>query len=495
MTSLHHRLFGLLRGLGGTSNDGFDRRLILPMILGTILNPINSSIIAVSLIPIGRAFGAPPSQTAWLVAGLYLATSIGQPVVGRLVDLYGPRRLYLAGTAFTGIAGVLGVLAPNLGVLVAARVILGFGTCAGYPAAMYLIRSEGRRTGRDSPAGILTVLAVSTQTIAVVGPSLGGLLIGLGGWRATFAINIPLALACLVFGARWLPRTASVSTNGAARLAGGLDVAGIVLFAVMLSSLLVFLLDPRPDTWYLLVIAALVAAGFTIRERRVANPFIDLRVLAGNRPLVTTYVRQLLGAVVSYLFLYGYTQWLEDGRGLSASVAGLVLLPVFATGIIVSTATGRRPEIRGKLLVGSAAQIVVCAMLLFVRSGSALWLLLAIAVIFGLPQGLNNLAIQNAMYAQADPNRIGSSAGLLRTFLYLGAIIASAVTGAALDQGADTAGLHHLSVAMLVAAGLLFLVTVLDRSLGRVGRPAATGPASLNGAGTETATGPFRAAK
>lgn len=138
------------------SADTFDRRLLAPMMLGSVLNPVNSSILSVSLVPTGAAFGAPPSQTAWLISALYLATSIGQPVVGRLIDLFGPRRLFLTGTALTRVAGIVGLLAPNLGVLIAARVLLGFGTCAGYPAAMYLIRSEARRTGQKSPAGVLT---------------------------------------------------------------------------------------------------------------------------------------------------------------------------------------------------------------------------------------------------------------------------------------------------------------------------------------------------
>ncbi|MDQ0408335.1 MFS family permease [Streptomyces sp. DSM 40167] len=132
---------------------GFDRRLLPPMLLGSVLNPVNSTIIAVALVPIGSALGAPASQTAWLVSALYLATSLGQPVVGRLIDLFGPRRLFLLSTGLVGAAGVVGALAPNLGVLIAARVLLGFGTCAGYPAAMALLLARPSAPGGTVPAG------------------------------------------------------------------------------------------------------------------------------------------------------------------------------------------------------------------------------------------------------------------------------------------------------------------------------------------------------
>ena len=92
------------------SQEGFDRRLTAPLLLASVLNPVNSSLIAVALIPIGVALGAPPSATAWLVSALYLTTAVGQPVVGRLVDIYGARPLYLAGTALVGVAGLLGRL-------------------------------------------------------------------------------------------------------------------------------------------------------------------------------------------------------------------------------------------------------------------------------------------------------------------------------------------------------------------------------------------------
>ncbi|MCO5991998.1 MFS transporter [Actinoallomurus rhizosphaericola] len=457
-------------GAGDEAEEAFDRRLLAPMILGAVLNPINSSIVAVALVPIGAAFGAPPSQTAWLVSALYLATSIGQPMVGRLIDLYGPRRLFLAGTALVGVAGLIGLLAPNLAVLVVARVILGFGTCAGYPAAMYLIRSEAERTGRGSPAGVLTVIAVSTQTVAVVGPTLGGLLIGVGGWRTTFAVNIPLAAAGLVVGMLRLPRTPLPERTTRERPTARLDLPGMALFAVTLVALLLFLMKPGAGHWYLPALAVVAAAGFALRESRAAEPFIDLGVLGGNVPLLLTYARALLAYVVSYSFTYGYTQWLEDGRGLSASQAGLAQLPLFLTGILVSTLTGRHKEIRGKLLVGATGQIAACAMLLLLHRGSAVWLLVAVAIVCGVPQGLNSLALQNSVYHQADPARIGSSAGLLRTFAYLGAMVSSAACGAFFSHRADTGGLHHLAWFMLAAGAAFLAVTVTDRSLRRIGK-------------------------
>jgi MFS family permease len=471
MTALTARI----RALGGRTESsqqpgGFNRKLLAPMMLGSVLNPINSSMLAVALIPIGQAFGAPPSQTAWLVSGLYLATAVGQPVIGRLVDTYGPRLLYLVGTSLVGIAGLLGVLAPNLWVLVVSRVLLGFGTSAAYPASMFLLRSESDRTGMKSPAKILAALSISNQVVAVIGPTLGGLLIGAGGWHLIFGINLPLSVTCLVLGVRRLPRRAATraaeQNTGAAE---GVDVPGMALFAAMLTAFMLFLMDIEIAHWYLVVIGAVLGAGFASRELRTPRPFIDLRVLSGNAPLLATYIRQLLTAVTSYAFLYGFTQWLEEGHSLSASAAGLLLLPMSVAAMAVTALTGRRAEVRGKLVVGGIAQIVACAALLLVGSSSPLWLLVAIGAVVGIPQGLNGLANQNALYAQADPARMGSSAGLLRTSMYVGALLASAANALFFKGGADTSGLHGLSVFLLVIACLFLAVSVADRSLRRIG--------------------------
>jgi hypothetical protein len=162
---------------------------------------------------------------------------------------------------------------------------------------------------------------------------------------------------------------------------------------------------------------------------------LGVRVFSGNLPLLGTYARTVAAYTVSYAFLYGYTQWLEDGRGLTASVAGLMLL----------------------LVLGG---------------GYAMWLLLVVSSLLALPQGLISLANQNALYRQAQPERMGASAGLLRTFMYLGAMTASSATGLFFGQRATTHGLHNLALFALAASAIVLAVTLLDRSLRRAPAPA-----------------------
>lgn len=450
------------------TQNHFNQKLITPMILGSILNPINSSIISVALIPIGQAFGAPPSETAWLISALYLATAIGQPVVGKLIDLFGPKILFLIATSLVGVSSLIAIFAPNLWWLVAARVLLGLGTCAGYPASMYLIRSEAERTGTESPMSILTTLAIANQTIAVIGPTLGGLLIEIGGWQSIFLVNIPLSIACVLLGYLRFPK-ASLSSNGEEKKSLSIDFTGILFFAITLLSSLFFLMDPSFHKIYLIVVAIIAGALFAITELKVNVPFIDIRILGGNTPLLLTYARGLLSLTVTYCFIYGFTQWLEEGRGLSPSHAGLLLLPMFLMSIIVSRTTGKSPAIRLKLIVGSIIQFITMILLLFTNQTSSLVFLVFIVILLGIPQGLLNLANQNAVYFQSLPSQIGTSSGLLRTFSYMGAILASAANGLFLKPEAITIGIHEVALFSSFIGIILIIITLLDRSLSQVG--------------------------
>ncbi|MGJ5756203.1 hypothetical protein FB563_8089 [Streptomyces puniciscabiei] len=376
---------------------GFDRRLSPPMLFGSVLDPVNSSMIAVALVPIGAAFGAPPAGTARLVPAPYLATAVGQPVIGRLVDMY------------------------------------GLGTSAAYPAAVPPARGEAERTGRGSPAGVPAAPAVAHRTVAVVGPALGGLLTGLGGRRAVFTVDVPLSAVCLVPGTLRLPRSATrrrarrPARHGAVRAAAG-RVDAVPAGAARRPLVPAGAVGPRRRRF-----SGARAAG--------AGPVHRPACPRRQRPAARRLSAPAARLHTSYAFMYGCTQWLERGRGLGASTAGLVLLPLSVTALIV----------------------------FLVRTDSALWLLSAVGALLGGPQGLIGPATQHALYRQADPERIASAAGLPRTFMYLGALGASAATAAFHPHRADPAGLHGLALFMLAGSALLPATVLPDRSPGRLG--------------------------
>ena len=113
------------------------------MLMGATLNPINSSVIATALVSIAVALRIPMGQTSILISSLYLTSAVAQPTAGRLSEEFGPRRVFLAGAATVLVAGIVGGLARNLTALVVARVLIGLGTSAGYPAAMLLLHRLG----------------------------------------------------------------------------------------------------------------------------------------------------------------------------------------------------------------------------------------------------------------------------------------------------------------------------------------------------------------
>ena len=434
-----------------------------------MLNPINSTLIAVALVPIGQSFGAGPAKTAWLISALYLATAVGQPVVGLLVDRHGARRVLLGGATLVLVAGVAGMIPLSVDWLTGVRVVLGLGTCAGFPAAMAVLRHHAEASGQGVPARVLSVLSMSAQTVMVIGPTLGGVLIGLFGWPAIFAVNIPLAGLSLVLALLWLPKD-----ERPARTAAPIDVLGILLFSATLLALLFFLMNPGADV-LLLVAAIALGAAFTLVELRRAHPFLDLRMLAANTPILRTYLRQALSFMAIYAVMFGYVQWLETARHLTEEAAGLMLLPMSGVAVCAAAFSGRGTGIRARLITVAVALVGGSVVLLFVGDGTPWGALLGLVALFGLAQGLTSVANQTTLYREAPAEQMGTASGLFRTAQYLGAIVASTLIALCYGPHADSAGLHRLAVALIVLSAVLLVVTVADRGLAN--RPPARGSA------------------
>lgn len=453
----------------------FGARLMTPLLLGAVLNPVNSTMIATALVAIGHAFHVGAADTAWLVASLYLTSAVAQPTMGRLADLFGPRRVFLCGLGVVVAAGAVGALAPAFGWLIASRVLLGIGTSAAYPCAMALLRTEAERLGRAVPRTVLARLSLASLGSAAVGPVLGGLLAATLGWRAIFAVNVPVALVALVLAVVWLPRAADTAAGASAATpaatgrapprTSGIDPLGIALFTASLTVAMLFLMELAHPRWPLLAPLALLAPAFVRWQTRRPYPFLDLRMLARHRPLVLTYLRHGLAYLVIYCVMYGFAQWLEESPGLSSFHAGLVLLPMSLAAAACSLLGARTKGIRGPLTLAAVLLLAGGGVLTLADSGTPLAVLLLASVLFGLPQGLAGTGNQAAVAAQAPAGAMGAAAGLQRTAQYLGAITASSLIALFYGRRADDAGLHLIAVTVAGLSLALLVLTVTDRAL------------------------------
>jgi MFS family permease len=448
-------------------SPGFSWGFATPLVMGASLNPINSSLVATALVPIALSLHVSVGRTAVLVAALYLASSIAQPTSGKLAEELGPRRVFSTGIVLVLIGGIIGASAQNLATLVAARVLVGIGTSAGYPAAIVLIRRRADSVGMDEPPGaLLGALSIAGTVTTAVGPPLGGFLVAACGWRWTFLVNVPIAALTLILALAWLPTDSPIGRPRRARdLASRIDAVGIFGFSGAMSALLVFLLGLPSPRWVALGIAVVFALALARRELRVATPFIDVRMLCSNAALTRTYLRGALTLLGTYTVFYGFTQYLEAARGFSAQKAGLLILPMGALAAIVSLPVGRRNLVRGPLIAGAAASLVGSIGLFLMSVHSSIATIIFVTMLFGVAIGTTAVSNQTALYAQAPSAQIGTAAGLYRTFSYVGAIASSAITSIVFRSRVDDHGLKIVAIVLTAVSAVLLGMTLLDRRL------------------------------
>lgn len=442
---------------GGVSN-----RLLLTLSLGTVLNPLNSSMIAVALVSLQRDFGVSIATSTWLASGFYVVAAVCQPLMGRLADQLGARRLFIGGLVLMGAASALAPLAPDFGWLLVVRLVQAAATSTAYPSALILVRSAGGE-GAGPPARALAVLSVAASGSAALGPVLGGLLVAVAGWEAVFLVNVPVTLAGIVLAVRVL---AGVPVERGPRIGlRELDLPGIALFSGALVALIfgVLSLADRPLWWLAPVVVAL-GVLLVWRERSVAEPFLDVRGLVANRALRSVLAQQGGINLVFYCIFFGMPIWLEQVRGFDPATVGLLVLPTTLLSMLVTPVTARairRHGSTGPRLLGLGLLVVAASALQLLGDDTSVVLLLGIAVLLGVPNGVTNLSLQTALYAAAPAGRMGASAGLFQTFRYLGAIAATSVLGVILEQNLSTGGLHDVGLLITGVAVVLFVLGLL----------------------------------
>jgi MFS family permease len=449
----------------GTGN-AFSWRFVAPLFMGSALNPVNSSLIATALVPIAAAMHVSVGRAAVLVSALYLASSIAQPTAGKLSEEFGPRRVFLAGILTVLVGGLVGGFAQDLATLTVARVLIGVGTSAGYPSAMLLIRRRAEQAGLDAPpGGVLGGLVIAGMVTPALGLPLGGVLVDAWGWRTTFFVNVPLALVTLGMAAIWVPRDPRREQRTAREVAARIDAAGIAGFGATMAALLVFLLSlPHPD-WIALAVAVVAGAALVAWELRASRPFFDVRLLAGNPALTRTYLRWAVLCLCVYTVLYGVTEWLQAGRGLSALGAGLILLPMSAVGGVIARPVSQKNLLRMPLIVAAVSCLAGSAGVLLLAGSTPIAWLVIVTLVFGITLGTGASANQTALYTQVPGAQIGTASGLFRTFGYIGSIASSAIIAIMFRTSVSDHGLHDIAFIMIAVSAVALIITLADRQL------------------------------
>ncbi len=367
---------------------------------------------------------------AWAFTAFSLTQTVSLPVFGKLSDLYGRKRVLLFGILLFSASSALGGFAQSMPQLILLRALQGLGggalTSMSFAAIgdIFTPRERGAYNGFTG-----AVFGISS----VIGPLVGGLITDSLGWRWVFFVNVPIALIAFYVISRFFP--------GPRSLGGGrVDLIGTILLALAVVPLLLALtfggVDlpwPSAPVLGLLAFGAVMLAGFLVRQRRAADPILDLG-LFGNRTFTVANISGFLtgagmfGAII-YLPLY-----IQGVQGASAAASGFALAPLMLGMVVSSTISGLNVSRTGRykrlILAGLATAVVGFALAATLDVSTPVLMTVAISILLGLGIGPTNslyvLAVQNAFPIA----RLGTVTSANMFFRQMGGTLGVAVFGA-----------------------------------------------------------------
>jgi EmrB/QacA subfamily drug resistance transporter len=448
---------------------GRDRLRLGLLALTQLIVALDYNIVYVALPDIGTALHFSSHSVQWVVSAYSVGLGGLLLFGGRAVDRLGARRMFVTGLALYGVASLLGGLAPNSGVLVAARAVQGMGGALLTPATLTLIfRGFAEGPARNRALG---AWGMAGSAGLAAGSLLGGVLTNYLGWEWVFFVNVPLALGCALAAPRLLP-----ADDG--RAPGAFDVPGAVL-ATCGSALLVFGLASGPEAgWTSLRGAGALAAGVVLLallllvEARTRDPLIPLRLARGRNLATTMIVIAIFQGTLGGGY-YVLTSYLQPVLGYSSLQAGLTFLPLtlvcMVAALKVTPLALGRWGIRTTLAtstVGTGAGIAL--MVAGTTSGGGFWTLVPGSIVWGLFGGVAFVTLFASAGSGVAPNEQGVASAVASTAKEIGGAIGLSLFVAIATGMPDLLhGLHAAgwaAAAVTAAGGLVALALATPRS-------------------------------
>ena len=430
--------------------------------LGLLLTGIAGTSIAVALESIRSSFGISVILAGWVIAIFQLALTASMPIVGKVSDVLGRRRTFMACLGLYIVGSVMAALSPNVWLLIASRLIQALGGGGFMPSAVGIV-AEVFPQSRQRAIGFFSSIFPIGQ---IVGPVVGGWLIHSFSWRAIFWVNVPTGLLVLVLAWILIPR--------GARREGHIDVMGAALIAGTLASLMgaLSLIAYATTTamWTLVgtlfVATVVLTLTFLRHEAKAAFPIVDLEILKKRPFLAANIYNFIYGAgvigIMSLIPLFAINVY-----GVSYFESGLILVPraigMMATSFIVSILLVRLGY-RWPIIIGTSLAALSLFMLSLdpgrlmtlgggIESTTTLALIL---LVMGIGVGLAAPASNNACI-ELMPERAATITGIRGMFRQAGGAVSITIATLTLHQSSNIASGFHV---VFIALGIAMLATI-----------------------------------
>lgn len=423
-------------------------RLVAASLAATLM-PLNSTMVAVALPDISDEFARDPALvTQGLFTSYLIASVVLQSPAGKLGDRVGHGRMVVAGQALVAAGALLGYLAPELWVLIVARIAMAAGGAALVPSAVALLRHDlpAERRGRAFGAfGAMMALS------AAMGPVVGGELVEAFGWRSLFAVNLPVL--ALSVGLGFFAGRLAVQDRGAQPR---FDWVGTGLLAGGLTGIILGLRPDGPNVILLLVGIGLLAP-FGWWERRASDPVVAFSLFR-SVPFAAGAFLIALQNLVMYALMLQVTLVAAALFDLDARDTGRLIVSMMLAMVITSPIAGRLTDHLGArwiAVAGSVSGLLGIGILAWIDL-TAPEQLAPPLVLLGIGLGLAAPAAQSASMSVVAWGLAGTAAGIGATMRYLGGIIGVAVMSVLLDvHGTRAEVISDHRTLMAVFAGAL----------------------------------------
>jgi DHA2 family methylenomycin A resistance protein-like MFS transporter len=425
--------------------------VLLTMCLGVLVAQLDSSVVNLAVKHIGGELGGGVSALQWVLDAYNLVYASLLLTAGALGDLYGRRRLFAAGMALFLLGSIVCGLAPGIGVLIAGRALTGLGAAFVLPTSLAILSATYRAD--DRRAWAVGLWASCNGLALAIGPSIGGLLVDVIGWRSIFLLILPICALALLLAWRAVPEGADPRGRRLDPLGQALAILGLgaIAFAVIEGGHWGW---RHPSILAAAGIAAIAFALFLAVEHRGEGGLVPL-ALFRKRAFSAALAVAALMTFGMYGMLFLLPVYLQTARGHSAFVAGIELLPASLTFVVVSSWSGRlaiRFGARAMTTAGMAAMGAGLLVLATLADDAPLWRMMAGLFVIGLGLGLNTGPVMTVAVANVPRARSGTASGLVNTarmvgatlgVALLGSIFAAATGSSAADPAAIAAGLRH----------------------------------------------------